>query len=74
MRILRNTRSKYVIKTIDQTDDYEGWEVYNGYGDYVKITIWLKHNTFEVYGEDDVLVGKEDIPLDKLEDLLEIIL
>ncbi|BBL19182.1 hypothetical protein KIT04_013 [Vibrio phage KIT04] len=74
MKILRNIRSNYTVKIVDQTNDYEGWEVYNSKGEYVKVTIWLKHDTFEVYGEDDILVGKEDIPLDKLEDLLEIIL
>ncbi|AKY02292.1 hypothetical protein AEO54_401 [Vibrio phage vB_VorS-PVo5] len=74
MKALRNLRNNYKVETVDQTNDYEGLVIYNRRGDQVKVTIWLKHDTFEVYGEDDILVGKEDIPLDKLEDLLEIIL
>lgn len=76
---LKRVKKAYTVQVVSKNQNYEEWKVIRGC-DLVNITIWKegnslqKGNTFGVYGDDNSPQGKEEIPISKLEDLLEILL
>lgn len=75
-KTLDRVRIKYETELVSDTQGYRELHIYccKHHCNRVNITVWKRDNTFGIFGDDDSPQGKESIPLDKLEDLLEIIL
>ncbi|QKN84841.1 hypothetical protein KNV05_gp114 [Vibrio phage River4] len=75
-KILDRIRMKYETELVSDYDNSRELHIYccKQRCNRVNITVWKRDQTFGIYGDDDSLQGNESIPLDKLEDLLEIIL
>ncbi|QKN85031.1 hypothetical protein AG74_195 [Vibrio phage AG74] len=75
-KILDQIRMKYETELVSDYDNSRELHIYccKQRCNRVNIVVWKRDQTFGIYGDDDSLQGKESIPLDKLEDLLEIIL
>ncbi len=75
-KTLDRVRMKYETELVSDTKGYRELRIYSTGCDCnrVNITVWKRDNTFGIFGDDDSPQGKESIPLDKLEELLEIIL
>lgn len=74
--ILNRVRDKYDTELISDYHNMRELHIYccSKHCNRVNITVWKRDNTFGIFGDDDSPQGKESIPLDKLEELLEIIL
>ncbi|AUG85386.1 hypothetical protein FDJ20_gp116 [Vibrio phage Thalassa] len=75
-KILDQIRMKYETELVSDYDNSRELRIYccSKRCNRVNIVVWKRDQTFGIYGDDDSLQGNESIPLDKLEDLLEIIL
>lgn len=77
--ILKRVKKAYTVEVVSKNPNYEEWKVFKDCN-LVNITIWKAGNflqrgeTFGVYGDDNSPQGNEEIPISKLEDLLEILL
>lgn len=77
--ILKRVKKAYTVEVVSKNPNYEEWKVLKGCN-LVNITIWKAGSflqngeTFGVYGDDNSPQGNEEIPISKLEDLLEILL
>lgn len=74
--ILNRVRDKYDTELVSDYHNMRELHIYccKHHCNRVNITVWKRDNTFGIFGDDDSPQGKESIPLDKLEYLLEIIL
>lgn len=73
MGVLKRVRKKYNVTEKSSNKVFDELVISSG-KDLVNITVWKRDKTFGIYGDDNSPQGNESISLDKLEDLLEIIL